>query len=171
MRRVTHVLDACSVACYLKGEPGSAALAALLADPRNTVAIHQVTLVDLCARFQAADGREMALAAWGKCSEAMLVETLTTEDFAKRAMRWLGGGVASMTDAYAGATAEESGATLVVYAGGPLAQAAVSFGIRVMVAGPASSATPQETPVAVEQDPNATSRGGGEAAERLDLGP
>ncbi len=132
MPQVTHVLAACAAVCYLKGDDGSETVSALLSDERNTVAIHQVTLVELCAMCEMADGPELAEKAWAGCSDVMRVEEPTTASFAKRTARWLARGSITLAQAYAGATAEEYHATLVVYADGGLGDAALATGIKVL---------------------------------------
>jgi hypothetical protein len=146
MPQVTHVLAACAAVCYLKGDDGSETVSALLSDERNTVAIHQVTLVELCAKCEMADGPELAEKAWAGCSDVMRVEEPTTASFAKRTARWLARGSITLAQAYAGATAEEYHATLVVYADGALGDAALATGIKVLAVEPARSSA-SEVPV------------------------
>lgn len=136
MPQVTHVLAACAAVCYLKGDDGSETVSALLSDERNTVAIHQATLVELCAKCEMADGPELAAKAWAGCSDVMRVEVPTTDSFARRTARWLARGSVTLAQAYAGATAEEYHATLVVYADGALREAALATGIDVLTVEP-----------------------------------
>ena len=149
MSRITHVLDACAAACYLKGDCGSEALAALLGDVRSRVVIHEATLVGLSACFERVDGKDIASQAWDRCEEVMQVETPATTNFGKRVARWLAFEDITMDEAYAGATAEEYGAILVVYAGGALLTAAQSIGVEVLALGPKDAATAQLSPAAL----------------------
>jgi hypothetical protein len=132
--------------CYLKGDDGSETVSALLSDERNTVAIHQATLVELCAKCEIADGPELAEKAWAGCSDVMRVEEPTTASFARRTARWLARGSITLAQAYAGATAEEYHATLVIYADGALREAALATGIDVLAVEPEGPGT-GEAPV------------------------
>jgi hypothetical protein len=165
MSRITHVLDACAAACYLKGDCGSEALAALLGDVRSRVVIHEATLVGLSACFERVDGKDIASQAWDRCEEVMQVETPATTNFGKRVARWLAFEDITMDEAYAGATAEEYGAILVVYAGGALLTAAQSIGVEVLVLSPKDAATALPTPAALPPAAQAA------AARRSEVAP
>lgn len=188
MARITHVLAACAAVCYLKGDDGSEAVSALLSDERNTVAIHQATLVELCAQCEKADGRELAEKAWVACSNVMRVEAGTSDGFGRRTARWLAQGTISLAQAYAGATAEEHHAILVVYADGALRDIAFATGIGVLAVSPENPEVRQTIPQTViprgddadKTDPRAIrsagiSQGSSDAdreeLDRLDLGP
>jgi hypothetical protein len=133
MSRISHVLAGCAATCYLKGEQGSNELELLLADRRNFVVIHQLTLMEVYSQFLKLDGREVAETAWTGCTSVASIEAECSADFLKRAARWLASDHLTVGEAVAGATAEDNAAVLVTFAEGPLTQAAARSGQECLV--------------------------------------
>jgi hypothetical protein len=159
MPRITHVLAGCAATCYLKGEQGSTELELLLADRRNYVVIHQLTLMEVYSQFLKLDGREVAETAWTGCTSVASIELECSADFLKRAARWLASDHLTIGEAVAGATAEDNSAVLVTFVEGPLTQAAARSGLGCLVLAsqpsePAAAAAAAEVAAPIASHPS-----------------
>lgn len=102
----THVLDACALIAYLKGEEGNERIAELLTDERNTLAIHTLNLCEVYSCYYRTDGRPQADLAWEQAAKILQICTPIDETFMKLAARWKCTQGLPMLDAIAAATAE-----------------------------------------------------------------
>jgi len=118
MPAVTHVVDACALIAYFKGEAGRERFAELLADEENVLAIHIVNLCEVYYDYYRSDGPDKAEEAWSKAVSFLQVIEKADESFMKRVGRWIATrriatGEFPLGDAFAAATAENYGIPLV----------------------------------------------------------
>src|SRR5579864_7648625 len=116
--RPTHIVDACAGIAYLKAEAGHTSLTNILADGRNSVAMHAVNLCEVYYDFLRSDGQGAADTAHGTLTAVLTVLNDTGDGFLKRVARWkvghvCAGHVLGIADAFAAATAEEYACPLV----------------------------------------------------------
>ncbi len=109
----THVVDACALIAYLKGEQGNERLAELLADETNTLAIHILNLCEVYCCYYRTDGQAQAQVAWDNASRILQICSPIDEAFAKLAARWKVEQGLPMLDAVAAATAEKYACTIL----------------------------------------------------------
>ena len=114
MPRITHVLDTSALIVYLREEPGHERFVELLRRDEICFAMHIVNLGELYYVFWRSDGETKAEEAWSKTTEMpiQIVNSLS-ESFVKRVGRWKATQNISYADAFALATAEEHGVSLV----------------------------------------------------------
>lgn len=93
MPAVTHVVDACALIAYFKGEAGRERFAELLADEENVLAIHIVNLCEVYYDYYRSDGPDKAEEAWSKAVSFLQVIEKADESFMKRVGRWIATGV------------------------------------------------------------------------------
>lgn len=105
--KYTHVVDACALITYLKGEPGHEKFARILQDGRNFVAMHHVNLCEVFYDYLRSDGPTVAEEAWQAATRIVTPIELCTEDFVKRVGRWKVQHHLGLGDSFAAATAEE----------------------------------------------------------------
>jgi predicted nucleic acid-binding protein len=109
----THVVDACALIAYLKGEQGNERLAELLADEENTLAIHILNLCEVYCCYYRTDGPAQAQIAWDNSARILQIFSGTDEAFVKLAARWKVEQGLPMLDAVAAATAEKHACPIV----------------------------------------------------------
>ena len=114
MPKITHVLDACALILYLRQESGYERFVELLKQEGNYFAMHIINLGELYYFFYRSDGETNAREAWSKTSEMpiQIVDSIS-ESFVRRVGRWKATQRISYADAFALATAEEHGVSLV----------------------------------------------------------
>ncbi|SRR6266576_547877 len=112
-RQPTHVLDACALITYLKGEVGNERLAELLADDENTLAIHILNLCEVYSCYYRTDGQPQAQVAWEQAARILQICSPIDEAFTKLIARWKVVQGLYMLDAVAAATAEKYACALL----------------------------------------------------------
>jgi predicted nucleic acid-binding protein len=109
----THVVDACALIAYLKGEQGNDRVAELLADEGNTLAIHILNLCEVYCCYYRTDGQGQAQIAWDNAARILQICSPLDEAFSKVAARWKVEQGLPMLDAIAAATAETYACTIL----------------------------------------------------------
>lgn len=109
----THIVDASALIAYFKSEDGHEKFAELLRDERNVLAMHAVNLCEVYYNYLRSDGLEKGEEAWAKADEILGVLENVDGQFIKRVGRWKVNHNLPLGDAFAAATAEESGCPLV----------------------------------------------------------
>lgn len=109
----THVVDACALIAYLKGEPGNERLAEFLADDTNILAIHILNLCEVYCCYYRTDGQARAQIAWENAGAILQIRSPLDETFTKVAARWKVERGLPMLDAVAAATAEKYACSIV----------------------------------------------------------
>lgn len=118
MSAITHIVDACALITYFKGEAGHERFAELLADEENVLGIHIVNLCEVYYYYYRSDGPDKAEEVWAKAISFLRVFEKADESFMKRVGRWVATrrtatGQFPLADAFAAATAENDGVPLV----------------------------------------------------------
>jgi predicted nucleic acid-binding protein len=114
MPRITHVLDTSALIVFLREETGHERFVKLLRRDENYFAMHIVNLGELYYVFHRSDGENKADEAWSKTTEMPIrIINSPNESFVKRVGRWKATQRISYADAFALATAEEHGVSLV----------------------------------------------------------
>lgn len=114
MPRITHVLDTSTLIVFLREETGHERFVELLRRDENYFAMHIVNLEELYYVFWRSDGENKADEAWSKTTEMPIrIINSPNESFVKRVGRWKATQRISYADAFALATAEEHGVSLV----------------------------------------------------------
>lgn len=112
-RPPTHVLDACALITYLKGEVGNERLAELLGGDENTLAIHILNLCEVYCCYYRTDGQPKAQVAWDQAGRILQICSPMDDSFTKLVARWRVVQGLYMMDAVAAATAEKYACTLL----------------------------------------------------------
>lgn len=111
--RITHILDASALIAYFKAETGNEKLASILADERNTLAMHGASLCEVYHCYLRSDGPCEAEEAWQKATEILGVVERLDAQFIKRVAHWKVNYNLPLGDAFAAAAAEENACALV----------------------------------------------------------
>ena len=114
MPRITHVLDASALIVFLREETGDERFVELLKQDESYFAMHIVNIGELYYVFWRSDGENKAEETWSKTTEMPIrIVNSLNESFVKRVGRWKVTQRISYADAFALATAEEHGVSLV----------------------------------------------------------
>jgi len=114
MPRITHVLDASALIVFLREETGYERFVELLKQDESYFAMHIVNIGELYYVFWRSDGENKAEETWSKTTEMPIrIVNSLNESFVKRVGRWKVTQRISYADAFALATAEEHGVSLV----------------------------------------------------------
>jgi len=111
--RPTHIVDACALIAYFKGDRGHEKFASLLMDENNSLAIHCVNLCEIYYSYLRTDGIKAASTAWEKAADVLGVVEIVNEQFMKRVGHWKVEHKLCFGDAFAAATAQENACALV----------------------------------------------------------
>lgn len=110
---ITHVVDACALIAYFKGEAGHENFAQILGDEQKVLAIHITNLCEVYYTYLRSDGQIKADEAWENATAILRVLDILNSQFMKRVARWKVNYNLPIGDAFAAATTEEHACTLV----------------------------------------------------------